>query len=140
WQYLVNAGDAASTNSVARPLLDPERLAKGFYSIFFTAIPLSLGTGYFLYVVHQRDGQSKFEPFFGGGQLIQLLVILLVAGNVCSLAIMGILNGSEVAAIYGGIVGYVLGKTSRPETKIVTGATAPKTEDADELKGTVNEA
>lgn len=73
--------------------------------------------------------KDNLIPFFGDGQLGQYIVIILVAGNVCTLAIVGILGRSEVAAIYGGIIGYVLGKKtsngSRSTDTGVNGANPP---------------
>ena len=51
----------------------------------------------------------------GGGQLVQLVVVLIVANNVLFLALLGILGSSEVSAIYGGIVGYVLVRRSQAQ-------------------------
>jgi len=85
------------------------RIATGFKSLWFTTVPLTLSTLAFLIVIYIK-GRSEYEPFFGQGQLAQLLVIILVVGNVCSLAIMDVLQKSEVSAIYGGVVGYVLGR------------------------------
>lgn len=97
--------------------LHPERVRYGFYSLFFTTVPLSLSVLILMFFLHSKgDSKTKFEPFFGEGQVTQLVVIILVAGNVCTLAIMGVLGQSEVAAIYGGIVGYVLGKKTSPAT------------------------
>lgn len=87
-----------------------QRLKIGFKSLFFTTVPLSGGILLFMFLVNRKGGRDKFSPFFGEGQFLQLVVIVMVAGNVCSLAIMGILDQSEIAAIYGGIVGYVLGR------------------------------
>ncbi len=90
--------------------LQNRRLRWGFWSLLFTTLPLSIGTILLMRYIHSSGGGEKFESYFGRGQLVQLLVIVVVAGNVCSLAIMGILEKSEVSAIYGGIVGYVLGR------------------------------
>lgn len=101
----------ADASTLAEIDMKKWRIKLGFYSILFTAIPLMLGTAVFLVLVH-NSGKDEYEPFFGEGQLVQVLVILLVVGNVCSLAIMDVLGKSEIAAIYGGIVGYVLGRKS----------------------------
>ena len=95
--------------------LDPERVKYAFYSLFFTVIPLSGLVLYLMLLLHfgRPESRANFEPFFGGGQITQLVVIIIVAGNICSLAIAGIIGASEVAAIYGGIVGYILGKDKK---------------------------
>lgn len=100
-----------SNNEPLKPL-HPERIKYSFYSLYFTVIPVSVLVLFLILLLHfgRPDSQANFESYFGGGQTTQLVVILVIAGNVCSLAIAGIIGGSEVAAIYGGIVGYVLGK------------------------------
>lgn len=99
-------------NAEALPAVSKYRLMLGFYTLFFTTIPLCVCVLYIIRVLSRNNGKTSDSliPFFGDGQLGQYLVIILVAGNVCTLAIVGILGRSEVAAIYGGIIGYVLGK------------------------------
>lgn len=93
-----------------RPL-DFQRVQWAYHSLYITAIGVSgCILALFVCLYHGKDVQSRFEPFFGDGQVTQLVVIIAVAGNVCSLAIAGILGASEVSAIYGGIIGYVLGR------------------------------
>jgi hypothetical protein len=104
--------ESMSTSEVRRGELDPQRVEFAFYSLFFTTLPLAMLVGFLIWMLHtgRPESRANFEPFFGGGQITQLVVIIMVAGNVCSLAIAGILGGSEVSAIYGGVVGYILGK------------------------------
>lgn len=52
-----------------------------------------------------------FEPYLGHGLLLQTIVVILIAECVLALAIAGILHATEVGTIYGGITGYILGKT-----------------------------
>ena len=89
-----------------------EQWQMGMFSIAITVGPLIGGIMLFMVLVRKAKA-DVYEPFFGDGQLAQLVVIVLIAGNVCSLAIVGVLGASEVAAIYGGIVGYVLGRRVR---------------------------
>lgn len=105
-----------STSEVKKSELDPDRIRLAFYSLFFTTVPLAVLVGALIFLLHtgRPESHANFEPFFGGGQTTQLVVIIMVAGNVCSLAIAGILGGSEVSAIYGGVVGYILGKKTGP--------------------------
>ncbi|MHC5009968.1 MAG: hypothetical protein ACYTG6_03340 [Planctomycetota bacterium] len=111
------ADEDAETAETAEQACKIERIRLGFWSLLFTAVPLMVGMAVFLWLVTTHGGSEKFQPFFGDGKLVQLLVIIVVAGNVCSLALMDILKNSEVAAIYGGIVGYVLGKRMAPSEK-----------------------
>jgi hypothetical protein len=104
-------GDTDDQEQVLPPLVR-YRVDLGFKTLYFTTIPL---TGAVLLIIlalwfGNKDIKEKLMPFFGGGQFGQYIVVILVAGNVCTLAIVGILGRTEVAAIYGGIVGYVLGK------------------------------
>jgi hypothetical protein len=55
---------------------------------------------------HAKD----FEPYFGHGLLLQTIVVIIVVESVLALAVGGVLKATEVSAIYGGIVGYILGK------------------------------
>jgi len=104
--------DSKRDDSKTLPALHPERVKYAFHSLYFTVIPVSALVFFLILLLHfgRPDSKANFESFFGGGQTTQLVVILVIAGNVCSLAFAGIIGGSEVAAIYGGIVGYVLGK------------------------------
>ena len=101
----------------ANPQLAIERMRLGFQSLWFTTVPLLLGILVIISAIWRHQDRDRFTPYFGEGQFLQLVVIVLVAGNVCSLAIMDILGGSEVAAIYGGIVGYVLGRRATAGTR-----------------------
>ena len=95
-------------------VLENHRIFLGTISILFTAIPLSLAVLYLMVALHMgsADIKERFMPFFGEGRLGEVIVIILIAGNVCSLAIMKVLNTGEVASIYSGIIGYVLGKSA----------------------------
>jgi hypothetical protein len=123
-QRPVNASEAAAQNQngakpetqtaqgggVLHPL-DFQRVQWAYHSLYITAIGVvGCILALFICLYYGKDVKSRFEPFFGDGQVTQLVVIIAVAGNVCSLAIAGILGASEVSAIYGGIVGYVLGR------------------------------
>lgn len=91
--------------------LDFQRVQWAYHSLYITAIGVTgCILALFVCLYYGKDVKSRFEPFFGDGQVTQLVVIIAVAGNVCSLAIAGILGASEVSALYGGIVGYVLGR------------------------------
>ena len=97
------------------PPLVKYRVDLGFNSLYFTTIPLA---GAVLLVIlalwlGKEDIKDKLLPFFGDGQFGQYIVVILVAGNVCTLAFAGILGRTEVSALYGGIIGYVLGKNTR---------------------------
>ena len=94
------------------PAVHKYRVDRGFLSLYFTAVPLAAVVLLIILALWLGSGDIKerLVPFFGDGQFGQYVVVILVAGNVCSLAIVGILGSSEVAAIYGGIIGYVLGK------------------------------
>lgn len=93
------------------PPLDPKRVEYAFRSLFFTTVPLILAVLVLMLILKfDEKSKEKLEPFFGQGQITQLVVIIIIAGNICSMAIAGIVGASEVSAIYGGIVGYVLGK------------------------------
>lgn len=94
------------------PAVHKYRVDQGFLSLYFTAVPLAMAVLLIILALWLGKGDIKERllPFFGDGQFGQYVVVILVAGNVCSLAIVGILGSSEVAAIYGGIIGYVLGK------------------------------
>ena len=96
------------------PAVDKYRLDLGFKSLYFTAVPLAAAV--LLVILALWSGQSDIKdrllPFFGDGQFGQYIVVILVAGNVCTLALVGLLNSSEIGTIYGGIIGYVLGKRS----------------------------
>jgi hypothetical protein len=107
------APDGGSLKQPVEPWdrLHPDRVRYAFVSLLFTAVPLSV-TVLLLIFLLRKTTQDVFSPYFGQGQLGQFVVIILIAGNVCTLAIAGILDASEVSAIYGGIVGYVLGKRS----------------------------
>lgn len=96
----------------ALPPVHEYRVQVGFLSIYFTAVPLAGAVSLIILALWwgRGDIKDRLLPFFGDGQFGQYVVVILVAGNVCSLAIVGILGSSEVAAIYGGIIGYVLGK------------------------------
>lgn len=106
-------------NTEFLPAVSKYRLELGFYTLFFTTIPLGGCVLLIILALWWNNGKIKDNliPFFGDGQLGQYIVIILVAGNVCTLAIVGILGRSEVAAIYGGIIGYVLGKKTSNGTR-----------------------
>jgi hypothetical protein len=95
------------------PPLHPQRIWYAFYSLLFTTVPLAVVVLLLMFCLRSGTAPDLFSPYFGQGQLGQFVVIILIAGNVCTLAIAGILGSSEVSAIYGGIVGYVLGKKSQ---------------------------
>jgi hypothetical protein len=88
------------------------RIIFAFTSLVITVVPLTLMVGILIWALHSGRPVARrmLEPFFGQGQVTQLVVVILVAGNVCTMAIAGILGASEVSAIYGGIIGYILGK------------------------------
>ncbi|MSP36928.1 MAG: hypothetical protein EXR70_00380 [Deltaproteobacteria bacterium] len=91
--------------------LDFQRVQWAYHSLYITAIGVvGCILALFICLYFGKDVKNRFEPFFGDGQVTQLVVIIAVTGNVCSLAIAGILSASEVSAIYGGIIGYVLGR------------------------------
>lgn len=79
-------------------------------SLLVTIVPLTLGFLAFLIVLY-RKGKDQLESFFGNGLLVELVVVILIAGNVFTLAVLEIFDASTVSTIYGGIVGYVLGRT-----------------------------
>lgn len=79
-------------------------------SLLVTIGPLTLGFLAFLIVLCLK-GKVYLEPFFGNGLLVELVVVILIAGNVFTLAVLEIFDASTVSTIYGGIVGYVLGRT-----------------------------
>jgi hypothetical protein len=91
-----------------------ERLSYAFYSVFLYMMPLTVGVGLLLCFLYfgRPDSMNSFLPYFGEGQVMQFVVIIAIAGNIWSLAIVGVVGRTEVAAIYGGIIGYVLGKRS----------------------------
>lgn len=95
--------------------LDIEKFRLGFYSLFLTTLGLVGGIMILAYMWSKDHPQSRFTDFFANGQFVQLVVIIMVAGNVCSLAIMGILKTGEIATIYASIVGYILGKRTSPD-------------------------
>jgi hypothetical protein len=102
-----------SDGDVLLPLTS-ERLRYAFYSVFFYMTPLTFGVMALIFFLHygRPDTTKSFLPYFGEGQVMQFVVIIAIAGNIWSLAIAGVIGRTEVAAIYGGIVGYVLGKRS----------------------------
>ena len=107
-----------SSDSRLVPALDSFRLKLGFDSLYFTTVPLAAAVLVIIIAlwIGKSDISERLVPFFGDGQLGQYVVIVLVAGNVCTLALVGLLNSSEVGTIYGGIIGYVLGKKSNNDS------------------------
>ena len=67
-----------------------ERMRLGFHSLWFTTVPLLLGILVIISAIWIHEDKDRFTPYFGEGQFLQLVVIVLVAGNVCSLAIMDV--------------------------------------------------
>ena len=88
------------------------RLKWGFWSLLFTTFGLLIGIGILFNIWKKSIPGVTYKDFFAEGQFVQLVVIIVIAGNVCSLGIMGILEKGEISTIYAGIVGYILGKRS----------------------------
>jgi len=111
-QRTQESGAAGKRQETSWVPLHPERIKYAIFTLWFTVLPLSGLVLYLMLALHfgRPDTKDTFEPFFGKGQVTQLVVIIVIAGNVCTLAIAGILGASEISAIYGGIIGYVLGK------------------------------
>ncbi len=109
-----NPPRTASNDGDPLPALDAARVQIAFESVFLYMVPLTLGVvGLILGLYFGKPGATAaFLPYFGEGQVMQFVVIIAIAGNIWSLAIAGVVGRTEVAAIYGGIVGYVLGKKS----------------------------
>jgi hypothetical protein len=105
------AADQPSSAASRVPVLDTHHI---FLFLLITSALLGLATVLFIVLVNQGAG-DRFLPYFGGGQLVQFVVILLIANNVLALALCGVFGASEVSAIYGGIIGYVLGRKTQEQ-------------------------
>jgi|GEM_PF-5441416 len=99
----------------SQTVITPDRLRLGVNSLWFTSAGLVLGIVVLSVIWRFSHPKSRYTDFFADGQFVQLVVIIMVAGNVCSLGIMGILEHSEIATIYAGIIGYILGKGVTPD-------------------------
>ncbi len=118
------ASDHGKTPASESPC-DIERLKLGVWSLFFTTFGLVCGILILARLWSKDHPQSRFTDFFANGQFVQLVVIIMIAGNVCSLGVMGILKTGEIATIYASIVGYILGKRTSPD-KSDNGGTGEK--------------
>jgi hypothetical protein len=109
-------------SETTQTVITPERLRLGVNSLWFTSAGLVLGIVVLSIIWRFSEPASRYTDFFADGQFVQLVVIIMVAGNVCSLGIMGILEKGEIATIYAGIVGYILGKRVTPGVGVDKGA------------------
>lgn len=77
-----------------------------FWIIIVAMVCLVIGWSVTFIVLRNKNDQMK--AFLMGGNLIRLLTVIFVVVATTVLAVMGALN-EAVSAIFGGIVGYVLG-------------------------------
>ena len=82
--------------------------------LMFMLVSLDILVGIYIVLRHiMKDEENKIARMFPPGQLTQLIVVIIISCNVATLGVLKILDKSEIGAIYGGIVGYVLGKSTR---------------------------
>jgi len=74
----------------------------------FTGLVLVVVGGFF-FIAYRKDGIAA--KIFGGEMGMQFVTLFLIVIAIILFGIMGTLEGKELAALLGGLSGYILGKT-----------------------------
>lgn len=74
----------------------------------FTGLVLVVVGGFF-FIAYRKDGIAA--KIFGGEMGMQFVTLFLIVIAIILFGIMGTLEGRELAALLGGLSGYILGKT-----------------------------
>ena len=105
----------ALANSVQKKiasLLNPEQQFKRTMSITFAVLIAFVIIGFF--TVALRDDKIR-QAIFSGQAGIQFLTLFSVVIAIILFGITGILEGKELAALLGGLSGYILGRATGAE-------------------------
>ena len=97
-----------------RSLLTPEQDFKLTMSIYFAIL---VGLVIFGFFVMAGLDMTVRRAIFSGAQGIQFLTLFSIVIAIILFGITGILQDKELAALLGGLSGYILGRYSSPETK-----------------------
>ncbi len=92
-------------------LFDATRDTNRFRSLAtwaFTGLVLVVVGGFF-FIAYRKDGIAS--KIFGGEMGMQFVTLFLIVIAIILFGIMGTLEGRELAALLGGLSGYILGKT-----------------------------
>lgn len=99
-------------------LLEPEMRQQNFRMMVSFGFMVLIGTllVIFFFVVYRKSGKSAYIMLLGASGL-QFVTIFVLIISIIIFGILGVLGGTELAAILSGISGYVLGKNMKGEKK-----------------------
>ena len=106
--------ELAKLDSKIGVLLAPEILAQSFktwMSVIFAGLVLAIMVGFF--VIAWRD-ETVRRAIFTGAAGIQFITLFSLVIAIILFGITGILEGKELAALLGGLSGYILGRGTGP--------------------------
>lgn len=104
-QHLLCVEKALYTNS------SPEQFFKIFISVSFAVLILAVIAGF--YYLSAKDEKVR-QAIFSGQEGIQFLTLFSLVIAIILFGVTGILQDKELAALLGGLSGYILGRYNAP--------------------------
>jgi hypothetical protein len=120
-QLLAKRRFAAEIQARIASLLNPEQQFKKTMSMTFAGLIGFVIVGFF--VLAYKDAELRGR-IFGGQAGMQFLTLFSLVIAIILFGITGILEGKELAALLGGLSGYILGRTTAPGDAVAPGRPA----------------
>lgn len=108
--------DKWQTEYMVNDLLEPDMRQQNFRIMVSFGFMILIGTllVIFFFVIYKKSNNSVSSLLLGGSGL-QFVTIFVLIISIIIFGILGVIGGTELAAILSGISGYVLGKTIKED-------------------------